>query len=333
MSEATPAVREAESSSLVTPFDRAQDRRHSSPRGGAGAVFAVAILAIGLILGATTRAFAAEPDARLAPGSGSLQFPFVSGGEARRITVWYHRPASAGADAPVVFVMHGAGRSGESYRKAWIPFAEKGGFVLLVPEFSRKEFPGNNYEQGSMVGRDGTRYPESQWTYTAVEDVFDAVRKANGFTAPTYDIYGHSAGGQFLHRLVFFKPNARYRVAVAASAGWYLMPDFEVEYPYGLAGSRVEKGQVAQAFGRRVVVLLGGADTDPNHYQLRRTPQAMLQGVNRLERGYAFYERARRAAAELQTPFNWLVEVAPGVPHSNARMAPFAAKYVDGRIN
>ena len=229
--------------------------------------------------------------------------------------------------------MHGASRAGEGYRKAWIPFAEKGGYVLLVPEFSRKEFPGNTYEQGSMVGRDGTRYPESQWTYTAVEDIFDAVRKANGFSAPAYDIYGFSAGGQFLHRFLFFKPDARYRVAVAASAGWYLMPDFEIEYPYGFAGSGVGKDPVARAFGRRVVVLLGGADTDPNHYQLRRTPQAMRQGANRLDRGHAFYERARRAAAEWQTPFNWRLEVAPGVPHSNASMAPFAAKFVGGRIN
>ena len=293
----------------------------------------VALIAIGLALGVGTQAFAVEPEAKLAPGAGSLVFPFVSGGEARRITLWYFRPAAAGTDAPIVFVMHGAGRSGESYRKAWIPFAEKGGYVLLVPEFSRKEFPGNTYEQGNMIGRDGARHPESQWTYTAVEDIFDAVRAANGFTAPTYDIYGHSAGGQFLHRLVFFKPDARYRVAVAASSGWYLMPDFKVEYPYGLAGSGVGRDQVARAFGRRVVVLLGGDDTDPNHYQLRRTREAMRQGTNRLERGQAYYERARRAAAELQTPFNWLLEVAPGVAHSNAQMAPFAAKYVGRKEN
>lgn len=167
--------------------------------------------------------------------------------------------------------------------------------------------------------------------YTAIEDIFDAVRAANGLIAPTYDIYGHSAGGQFVHRLGFFKPGARYKVAVAANSVWFVMPDFGIAYPYGLGGSGIDQSQLAQALGRRLVVLLGGGDTDPEHRQLRRTPEAMQQGSNRLERGHAFYERARRAAAEMPTPFMWSIQVAPGVAHSNARMAPFAAESVASR--
>ena len=268
-------------------------------------------------------------DARLNTGSGSFDYHFAGGDVPRKVTVWYHRPAAAGADAPVVFVMHGQGRTASNYRKYWIPFAERQRFVLLVPEFSRSHFPGNRgYNLGNMVGPDGKHHPERQWTYTAIEALFDDVRAANGFARTTYDIYGHSAGGQFVHRLVLFKPNARFRVAVAANSGWYTMPDRTVRFPYGLGGSSTGVEQVKRALTRRLVVLLGDADNDPDDAQLQRTLGALEQGPHRLARGHAFFEQAKRAASELRVPLAWTLEVAPGVGHSNAAMAPFAARWV-----
>jgi poly(3-hydroxybutyrate) depolymerase len=97
-------------------------------------------------------------DARLAAGSGHFLFPFSSAGEMRWIVVWYHRPADILPNAPVVFVMHGATRTGKNYRKQWMPHAVKRGFILPVPEFSRGQFPGTAaYNLGSMIGKDGTQ--------------------------------------------------------------------------------------------------------------------------------------------------------------------------------
>lgn len=270
--------------------------------------------------------------ARLSVGSGSFDFPFTNAGASRRIIVWYHRPADAGADPPIVFVMHGQERNAATYRKYWIPFAEERRFVLLVPEFARDEFPGgSNYALGNMTAVDGARNSEVQWAYTAIEDIFDLVRQANGFGRPRYDIYGHSAGAQFVHRLVLFKSDARYRVAVAANAGWYTMPDFGIVYPYGLSASGMAPAALAPAFARHLVVLLGDQDTDSAHQSLRRTPEALAQGVHRYARGHAFFERARQAAAETNTPFAWTLHIVPGVGHSNALMAPRAAQFVGGK--
>ena len=293
----------------------------------------------GVFVAALLLMVAAGPGAaaRLATGSGSFEFPFASAGAPRSITVWYYRPADAAADAPIVFVMHGHGRNAPTYRNYWIPLAEERRFVLLVPEFSRAEFPGDgHYNLGNMTAADGTRNPEAQWTYTAIEDIFEAVRTANGLEHRSYDIYGHSAGAQFVHRLVMFKPQARFRIAVAANAGWYTMPDSGVRYPYGLAASGLSPTRLAPRFGRTLVVLLGDQDTDPAHPSLRRTPEALAQGSHRHARGHAFFERARQAAAEMNAPFAWTLHVAPGVGHSNARMAPHAAQFVggnDGRTN
>jgi poly(3-hydroxybutyrate) depolymerase len=275
-------------------------------------------------------AIAARADAQVGPGSGSFAFPFLAAGKAREIVVWYHRPAAAQADAPVVFVMHGTGRTARNYRKYWIAFAEAQRFVLLVPEFSREQFP-RDYNLERMTLPDGSRLPQSQWPYAAIEHIFDAVREANGLHARTYDIYGHSAGGQFVHRLVLLMPEARFRVAVAANSGWYTMPDPGIAYPYGLSGTDVGRAQLAQALQRKLVVLLGDQDIDPNHPQLRRTPEAAAQGEHRHQRGRAFFAQAQRSARELRVDLAWELHVAPGVAHSNARMAPHAAPFVGGR--
>jgi poly(3-hydroxybutyrate) depolymerase len=289
------------------------------------------VVGLAFCLGAAAQAGERPADARLSSGQGSFVFPFLSAGEMREITVWYHRPERVQTDAPIVFVLHGASRNARTYRKYWIPLADEHRFVLLVPEFSADHFPGTrNYNLGNVLARNGARFPEAQWGYTAIEDIFDAVRAANSLSAATYDIYGHSAGGQFVHRLVMLKPGARYRVAVAANSGWYMMPDFDVAYPYGLRGAGVDRRQVARVFGRRLVVLLGDHDTDPNHHQLSRTPGALAQGEHRLARGQAFYERARQTAADMGAPFAWSLTIVPGVAHSNARMAPHAAAAMTG---
>lgn len=286
----------------------------------------IALLALTLAVAPADHAAAQ----RLETGSGSFVFPFFTAGSSRDIRVWYHRPAAAGPDAPVVFVMHGTGRNGEGYRRAWIPFADEGRYVLLVPEFSRAQFASHyNLERLSLP--DGTPVPRAQWPYASIDRIFDAVRAASGLSAQSYDLYGHSAGAQFVHRLVLLVPDARYRVAVAANAGWYTLPDFATAYPYGLAGSGASPAQLSKALGRKLVVLLGDRDVDPHHPDLRRTPGAMLQGRHRLERGQAFFARARQAAAETGAPFAWSVRIAPGVAHSNARMAPHAAELVGAR--
>jgi predicted esterase len=284
-----------------------------------------------LTAGVPAQVAAVDVDARLEPGPGRFAFPFFSAGRTREITVYYHRPAAAGPDAPILFVLHGEGRNAEAYRRHWMGIAEEKGYLLLVPEFSKEEFPGSRaYNLGFVHNTDGTPNPESQWSYTAIEDIFAAVRSANRLAARSYFLYGHSAGAQFVHRLVMLKPAARFRVAIAANAGWYLMPDFDVRYPYGLSGAGIDPDRLALAFGRRLIVLLGDRDIDPEHPSLHRTSEAMRQGIHRYERGQRFYETARRKAAEIGAPFAWSLKIAPGVTHSDARMVPHAARLLAG---
>lgn len=252
------------------------------------------------------------------------------------IMVWTYRPIGYTANSKILFVIHGAGRNADGYRDAWIEIAERNNVLLLVPEFSIQQFPDDiSFNLGNVAHMDSLENilspnPENEWSYSYVEAIFDGV--VNGLTnrSKTYMIYGHSAGSQFVHRLMFLKPTARSSRVVLANAGWYTLPDLNEQYPYGLRGTTAGDGNLRHAFQKDVTVLLGDADTDENLPQLRRTPQAMRQGKHRFERGHTFFEISKSTAAELKTPFVWKLETVPGVAHSNAGMAKGAEKILFG---
>ena len=278
---------------------------------------------------AAAMAIAVPSHAELSDGSGSFEFLDGAENPDKPITVWYHKPKGTMLDLPVVFVMHGVKRNGERYRDNWVDLADKGKFLLVVPEFSKKHFPGSwRYNLGAVFRASLRPRPERDWAFTFIEKIFDTLRDEHGVTANQYDMFGHSAGSQFVHRMVLFKRGARIRRAIAANAGWYTMPDRSVEFPYGIASANVSDDHLREFLGMELIVLLGDRDTDPNHRFLRRSPEAMAQGKHRFERGHSFFEMGKKLAKELGADFKWRLEVVPGVAHSNRRMAPAAAEFV-----
>lgn len=245
------------------------------------------------------------------------------------IKVFIARPSGLKPDRPVVFVMHGVGRNAEEYRDQWHELALAHDFLLLVPEFNRADFAGaDGYNLGSVFDNNGSSRLRALWSFSAIESIFDDVRRRFEMTTDAYSIYGHSAGAQFVHRFLFHVPNARLIQAVAANAGWYTMPDFDVEFPYGLKDSAVSREQLAGALQLPVTILLGDQDTDPEHPSLRRTPEVMAQGDHRVARGMAFFDAARNAALDLDVPFAWRVSIVEGADHDNRLMAPAAVTFL-----
>ena len=243
------------------------------------------------------------------------------------VKVWYYAPAGLGADAPVVFAMHGVGRNGEDYLNDWATAADERRFLLVVPEFSKTEFPGDEgYNYGNTVDKSGAALPREQWSFSMIEPIFDAVRARLGNHGTSYLIFGHSAGAQFVQRFLYFVPQARVARAVVANAGWYMLPDLEAAFPYGLKGTPVDESALRVALARPVVVLLGTADVDPKAKALRHTPEADAQGPHRLARGHFFFAQAQAAAARLKLPFDWSLATAPGIGHSDKGMTPFAVR-------
>jgi poly(3-hydroxybutyrate) depolymerase len=282
-----------------------------------------------LLVGTVRQDAWAQDELSEALPAGAGQFTFVDqGGDPNKsIRVYYIKPKRITRNTPVWFVMHGVNRNAEDYRDNWIELNQKFRAIILVPEFNVRDYPGSRaYNLGNMFDEQGEPVDRSLWSYSVIDRLFDHVAQREKIHRQGYSIFGHSAGAQFVHRLVLFVPDAKVQLAVAANAGWYTMPDTQVSYPYGLAGTSVADDGLQTAFNSPMVVLLGKEDNDPNHKHLRKTPEAEAQGPHRLARGRSFFNRASVVAELLDTPLAWRRIEVPRVGHSNTRMAPVAAK-------
>jgi poly(3-hydroxybutyrate) depolymerase len=300
----------------------------------------LAALVCGMALSACTAVSGPGPRSESAGGLGpGASSPLPDAPETRRfeiavagktLPIWYLRPSGASADAPIIFVMHGVGRDADRYLREWAPIARAQNFVLVVPEFTREGFPGaEGYNLGATMGADGKPSPRDQWSYGGIEVAFDAIRARETLSAKTYLLYGHSAGGQFVHRYVMLGMGKRMSRAVAANSGWYTFANDRTTWPYGLSGGPQALG-ADKMFAAPLYLVLGDQDIDPNHRSLAREPEAMAQGAYRFARGQAFYADARSTAATLNVPMKWGCYTAPGLAHDNALAARYSAPLLLG---
>lgn len=264
--------------------------------------------------------------------SGEGRFCFDADG-GPPLDVWTYRPEHHSPDGPVMVVMHGTLRNADEYRDSWIEHAERLGALLLTPEFRRDDYPsGYGYQQLNVLDEVGAPTPPEAWGPQRVEALFEHVVRSLDLRTDSYYLYGHSAGGQFVHRAMLMLPTTRARLAIAANSGWYTMPDFETPYPAGLAGSPADGEQLDAALVRRVVVHLGTEDNDPDDPYLPRGDAASQQGPHRVARGEAFFRRLQRAATERGVDLGWSLEHAEGVGHSNTDMAAFATRLIESDL-
>ena len=282
---------------------------------------ALLIFVTALLLGAAAGlASAAESVLDGADSTFILQTP--RGG----LLVRMYRPERGGANRPVWVVMHGLKRNAEAYYKAWRPHARERGALLLVPEFDAIAWPKSwGYQLGNVMTADREPVPRDQWAFTALEQAVDEGVRRSGLRSGKFSLYGHGAGAQFVQRYVLHTGGGRLALAVAANAGWYLLPDGEFEFPYGLADLRISDDTLRAAFSAPHVILLGRDDIRTDGV-IRRNEQANAQGPHRLARGRFYFERAQAAAKQTDVPFFWRLEEVSGAGHREGSMMPAAVK-------
>jgi hypothetical protein len=261
------------------------------------------------------------------------------------LSAYTHRsPLFDATTGKIVFIMHGTNRNAEDYLDNWRNEVNQHNVLAIAPEFPKSFYPGSeDYQLG--VGTSGTPYTGTyrsyQWrdsddyTHSEIEHLFEAVRTQLGNASCRYSIYGHSAGGQFVHRLLSFRPDARVDKAVAANSGWYTLPshgggwDSNYHMPYGLQGAPPDPTRREKLFGHELIVLLGEDDVQRGTY-LRTTSEADAQGLNRLQRGQFYYNTGLQEALSRGVPFEWTLDIVPNVGHSHSGMMPAAAAHIFG---
>lgn len=254
---------------------------------------------------------------------GSGTFPFVYNSNTNKsLYVYCHIPENSDSSTPIVFLFHGNNRNANEYRNSLVAKANLYGFILLVPEFTTTQFPGGDGYNLGNVFTDGDNPSasslnnESEWAFSVIEPLFTyAIQNLNNQSSK-YHIIGHSAGAQFAHRFLFFKPLARIDKMVASAAGWYTTLDLETNFPYGINASPLEDINFSLLFSKQLTILVGSNDNDPNSSALRHNSIVDLQGLNRLDRAISFYNNAQSKAADLNVNFEWDFVINPNEDHN-----------------
>jgi hypothetical protein len=269
---------------------------------------------------------------RMPVGHGAFEVVDVPRGP---VTIYTYRPSSASSDAPIWVVMPGTRRDAYrhlafDYYDTWQPLAEQYGAILLVPEFTSEKWPGVwAYNMGNVRSPSLQAKPWRQTSFHVVEEAFRMAAHSLGNHRRKFSMFGHGAGAQFIQRYVLHTGCRMIDRAVAANPGWYMLPDNESQFPYGLRGAPIAREALHKAFACNFTLLLGTADV--NYARMRNDPDALKQGRTRYARGLFYFDRAQTDAARMGARFRWQLEEVQGVGHEAPRMAPAGAAVLAGR--
>ena len=288
---------------------------------------------------------------RISKGSGSF---FISGGighENDVIKVYYHKPKNMTSRSKILMVIPGAGRNGDDYRDSWVEASEKHSVLIISPSYPEKRYSYGDYHLGGMVKNlnleKGVRFKKNtnqvhinedvvrfnfntnknEWIFNDFDRIFKIVKKATKSKQKKYDMFGHSAGGQILHRFVLMQPKSKANRILASNSGTYTLPDDVTKFPFGMSG--IDNKQLKRSFRKNLILFLGELDNErETGGTLLRSKTVDKQGTNRLARGGYFYNKSVKTAQQSNMTFNWELKIIPAIGHNQKEMAKAAAKYL-----
>lgn len=270
-------------------------------------------------------------DSSLLSGTGDFSFTSYAPLANKPIQVFYHIPKDATNQTPILFAFHGAGRDGEVSRNDLVDEANALKFIVIVPQFSDEYYPNSNAYNLGNIFEDGDNPTanslnnEEIWTFSTIEPLFDLLKVRIRSATNTYDLFGHSAGAQFVHRYLTYKPQARVNRAVCAASGWYTMLDSKITFPYGTQVSPAENETHHSLLAKRVSVIVGDKDVDENSFGLRHNSEVDRQGLNRYTRAQYYYTKTQEYAISEGATFNWQFQILPNVGHDYTATSAAAA--------
>lgn len=289
----------------------------------------------------------------LKTGAGNFLIEGGAGHKEKTITVFYHKPNNFSPQSSILIVVPGSGRNADEYRDVWIDASEKHNLLILSPRYPEESYGFDLYHMGGLMYDmniyDHVKEAEhsnevfldeetftfkvntdsDQWIFNDFDRLFNMVVDSMHSSQTGYDIFGHSAGGQILHRFVLFQPKSKANRILASNSGFYTLPDLNTTLPFGLKNTPVNKESLKNSYSQRLVLFVGEEDDeDETGGILLRSPTVDKQGSHRLERGKYFYQKAKAAADNLETEFNWKLKIIPNVGHDYERMSEASAEYL-----
>ena len=245
------------------------------------------------------------------------------------IDVIVYIPGGAHKNTDILMVVPGASRDTQRFHASWLSFAKEDTFVVVTIGAKKNHFPDEySYNAGNVVDSLGNLVDNKKWLFSAIEKIFITVKKQYAFQTEKFHLFGHSAGGGFVHRYMLFVPDAPVVKAVAANPAFVTLPDRTVGYPFGIKNVPINRTMVNQWLENNLAIFLGADDTGPRAKPLSNGPRARAQGPNCLSRGKRLFRQAKKEASARGVNFGWSLSVVSGVGHDNRLIAPHARRFL-----
>ena len=264
------------------------------------------------------------------PGEGVFTYDDYAPYADKPIDVHYFIPSDGdAATMPILFVMQGADRGWTYLMKTWKQDAQKYRFIVVIPVFTKELYPVEEYQEMGVYSEGGTLNAPERTAAILIDKMFERFRDEISGRQEHYSFYGHSAGGQFVHRALLLHDSPYVERSVVGSPGWYTFPDNrEMRYPYGVTDlPYINEDDLRRFVTSDAWVQVSDGDTLRESF-LRKTPEAELQGRNREERGKSFYASICKAAEDLGVENGWKFVEEHNIAHHSSGMGKRAVKYL-----
>jgi pimeloyl-ACP methyl ester carboxylesterase len=222
-----------------------------------------------------------------------------------------------------LLALHGISRKDKAIFAGFKEVAAKTGRVLIVPRFSRKDWP-----EFQRIGR---ARPDR-----ALLSLLSVLRSEGVIGEGKIDLFGFSGGAQLANRFALLYPHLVGKLHLAA-AGWYCLPDETIAFPVGIGAAKrprhhgsadidaAMRSQIDQFLRIPLRVYVGEEDT-MRDAALRTTASVdRSQGLDRRARAAAFLASFRAAAGRRGIASNTSMAILPGCGHDFTQCAEEAA--------
>jgi len=210
----------------------------------------------------------------------------------------------AGPGSPTLVAIHGISRNAAELATRFAHHPAFRDVNVIAPLFERERF--GKYQQ--LVTRRPNETRSDEGLFALLADL--SARK--GIATDRILLFGFSGGAQMAHRVTMFHPGRVERLCIAA-AGWYLMPDKDLAYPYGLGEGCPTDARASEFLDVPTTVIVGDRDIRIDEAVCQDAIVVSRQGSNRLERARAWVRLlADRSLASGRQPQARLVTLESG---------------------
>jgi len=203
-------------------------------------------------------------------------------------------PETVDPSLPVLVTVHGISCNAEEHIDAFASYADRFGFIVVAPVFTRDAFAG--YQRFGFSKRSS-----SQRSDLALHAIMDDVAEQTGCDTDKFLLFGYSGGGQFAHRFAMAYPDRIISAALGAP-GWYSFPSKSAPFPRGLQGTKATFGlelQPEKFLAVPMMVCVGENDTERDPALNTSSRIDARQGKTRFERGERWVQAMRKRARNL----------------------------------